>query len=296
VRPKPALVLTLAVLLGLAGGVGVALALNALNRGVKDPDAIEVGTGLPVIATIPHSVAQRRLARRGRRGRLSALAVVDPEDAAVEDLRSLRTSVQFALLRAQSNVIAIGGLAPKAGKSFVSVNLAHLLAAAHGRVLLVDGDLRRGVLHRYFGVDAQPGLAEVVRGTAQLEDALRSAVAPNLDLLPAGGEVTNPAELLAGAPFQQTVSLLRERYKVVIVDTPPILSVTDSALVGRIAGVNLLVFRAGEHSAREISAALRRLVQNGVTVRGAILNDVRPSYGRYGRGRYRRYEIRRDAR
>jgi tyrosine-protein kinase Etk/Wzc len=245
-----------------------------------------------VFATIPHSAAQRRLARRGRRGKLSALSMVDPGDPAVEDLRGLRSSVQFALLRSENNIIAVSGLAPGAGKTMVSVNLAHLLAAADGRVLLVDGDLRRGVVHRYFGMDAEPGLADVVSGAAPIEAALRTTDMPNLDLLPAGRSPANPAELLAGAPFQRLLAEFGGRYKFVIVDTPPILSVNDAALVGRHCGLNLLVLRAGEHSTREISSVLRRLVQAGVTVRGAILNDVRTAWGRYGRsGRYRRYNV-----
>ncbi len=293
VSPKKTLVMALAMLLGLGGGIALALVRNALDDGVRDPDEIEAGTGLPVFATIPRSRAQRRLARRGRRGRLDALSVVEPGDAAVEDLRGLRTGVQFALLRSTNNVVAVGSPAPRAGKSFVSVNLAHLLAASDGRVLIVDGDLRRGILHRYFGLEAKPGLSDVLSGQAALEAAVHGTDTPNLDLLPAGQRVTNPAELLAGAPFQKLLDELGRRYKIVVIDTPPILSVTDSALVGRHAGVNLLVLRAGEHSSDEIALAVKRLVQNGVAVRGAILNDVRPSRGRYGRsGRYRRYDTR----
>ncbi len=292
---EPGAVLMLAMLLGLAGGIAAALVRNALDDGVRDPDEIEAGTGLQVFATIPRSAAQRRLARRGGRGRLQALSVADPGDAAVEDLRALRTGVQFALLRATNNIVAVGSPAPRAGKSFVSVNLAHLLAGSDGRVLILDGDLRRGVLHRYFGLEAQPGVSDVLSGEATLEAAIHPTDNPNLDLLPAGRRVTNPAELLAGAAFQRVLGELGPRYKVVIIDTPPILSVTDSALVGRHAGVNLLVLRAGEHSNRDIALAVKRLVQNGVTVRGAVLNDVRPALGRYGRsGRYRRYESRGD--
>jgi tyrosine-protein kinase Etk/Wzc len=289
--PKGGMVLTLAVLLGLMGGVAAVLIRDAVTRGVKDPEDIERGAGLAVLATIPRSRAQRRLARRGRRGTVPALAVAEPADAAVEDLRALRTSVQFALRQGRNNVVGVSGLAPRAGKSFVSVNLAHLLAAADGRVLLVDGDLRRGGLHRHFGVEGQPGLADVLSGAAELDAAVRPSGTPGLDLLPAGTLVARPAELLAGDRLQHVLSDLGRRYSVVIVDTPPILAVADSALVGRHAGVNLLVLRAGEHSVREISYALRRLVQGGVAVKGAILNDVRPSLGRYGRSHhYRRYE------
>jgi tyrosine-protein kinase Etk/Wzc len=293
VRPKRAIVMALAAILGLALGVTAALARNALDDSVRDADEIEAGTGLPVFATIPRSRAQRRLARRSGRGPLHALSVVDPTDAAVEDLRSLRTGVEFALLRATNNVVAVGSPGPRAGKSFVSVNLAHLLAASNGRVLLVDGDLRRGILHRYFALEAEPGLSDALTGEATLDAAIHPTESHQLDVLPAGRHATNPADLLASARFPQLLEEVGRRYKVVVIDTPPILSVTDSALVGRHAGVNLLVLRAGEHSTREIAHAVKRLVQNGVTVRGAILNDVRPSAGRYGRpNRYRRYDAR----
>jgi tyrosine-protein kinase Etk/Wzc len=292
--PSQGLVLGLATLLGLAGGIAAAFVRAGFDEGVRDPDEIEGRTGLPVFATIPRSAAQRRIARRGRRrGPLQILSVADPGDEAVEDLRALRTGVEFALQRATNNVVAVGSPAPRAGKSFVSVNLAHLLAASRGRVLLVDGDLRRGVLHRYFGLPAEPGIADVLSGEATLEAAVRHTDHASLDLLPAGGRVPNPAELLAGAPFRQLLEQVRGRYDLVLVDTPPILSVTDSALVGQYAGVNLLVVRAQEQTAREIELAVKRLVRNGVTVRGAVLNDVRPTLGRYGRsGRYRRYATR----
>ena len=290
--PNRQIVLALAVLLGLGAGVVVARLRDAFDRGARDPDEIEAGAGLAVLATVPHSAAQRRLARRARRGRLPALCAVEPGDAAVEGLRDLRTSVQFALLQSHNNVIAVGGLAARAGKSLVSVNLAHLLAAAGGRVLLVDGDLRRGVLHRYFGVEAEPGLADVVSGALPLERALHATDTPNLDVLPTGKLPANPSELLAGVPFQQLLADVGRRYSVVVVDTPPILSVTDSALVGRHAGINLLVLRAGEHSVGEISFVLRRLAQNGVAVKGAVLNDIRHPPGRYAASRqYRGYDV-----
>jgi tyrosine-protein kinase Etk/Wzc len=215
--------------------------------------------------------------------------VAEPGDAAVEDLRGLRTAVQYALRQSRNKVVAVSGLAPRAGKSFVSLNLAHLLAAADGRVLLVDGDLRRGNLHGQLGVDGHPGLSDVLSGKAVLEAAVRPTATPGLDLLPAGTYVVAPAELLAGDRLQQVLAELGQRYGVVIVDTPPVLSVVDSALVGRHAGVNLVVLRAGEHSLREISSGLKRLVQGGVLVRAAILNEVRPSLGRGPARRYRDY-------
>jgi tyrosine-protein kinase Etk/Wzc len=288
VAPKAGLALTLATLLGIGGGIAVAFARQALDDRVRDPDELEAGTHLPVLATIPRSAGQRRLARRKR---LAPLAVARPADAALEDLRGLRTGVQYALQRSRNNVVAIASPVPRAGKSFVSVNLAHLLAASGQRVLLVDADLRRGVLSRYFGLEPQPGVSDVVRGEATLEVAVRHTVHPNLDVLLAGSRAADAAELVAGAPFQRLLEELGRHHDVVIVDTPPILSVADSTLVGRHAGVNLLVVRAGAHPLGEIRYAVKRLVQSGVALQGTILNEVRWSTRRYRRyGRYGGYD------
>lgn len=283
--PRRGVALALGAIIGLAGGIGLALVRSALDRGARNPSDIETGAGLAVLATIPQSAQQRRLDRRGRRGRLSALSAAKPRDAATEDLRSLRTSVQFALRGSRNNIVGISGLAPKAGKSFVSVNLAHLLAAAEGRVLLVDGDLRRGGLHRYFDLEAKPGLADVLSGAEPVETALRRTDMPNLDLLPTGTLPAHPSELLAGERLKQLLADLGQRYSVVVVDTPPILSVSDFTLVGRHAGVNLLVIRPGEHSVGEISYVLKRLVQQGVAIRGGVLNGMRRSIRSYGEAR-----------
>ncbi|ABS25459.1 polysaccharide biosynthesis tyrosine autokinase [Anaeromyxobacter sp. Fw109-5] len=299
-RPRPLLVLSLALLLGLGAGVAAALARRALTEGADDPDEIEARTGLPVFVMVPHSDTEGRLDREARRvpgAFRTALAEAAPDDLAVEGLRSLRTALQFALVEARNNVIALGAPAPAVGKSFVSVNLAHLLAAAGRRVLLVDGDLRRGRLHRYFSLERTPGLSDAVSGTVPLEQALRRTGIERLDVLSTGRIPPNPAELLASHRFQQLLASVSERYDLVLVDTPPVLAVTDPALVARLASVNLLVLRAGAHSIAEIAQAAKHLAQAGVKLQGAILNEVQGTRGgRYGRGgRYYRYDYRSDA-
>jgi tyrosine-protein kinase Etk/Wzc len=290
--PKRDATIVLGLLLGIGAGVAAAFVRKGLDEGVEDPDEIEARTGLPVFGAIPRSAAQRALERRGRRrGPVEPLSLAAPGDVAVEDLRNLRTSVQFALVGAKNNIITISGPAPRVGKSFVSVNLAHLLAGAGRRVVLVDADLRRGRLHRHFGVERHPGLSDVLLGAATLETAVQMTAVPQLSFLPTGPLPSNPGELAASPRMEELLDELSRRYDAVVVDTPPILSVTDSALVGRHAGVNLLVLRAGEQTVREIAFTLRRLAQNGVEIRGGILNDLRPSAGgRYGRyGGYRLY-------
>jgi tyrosine-protein kinase Etk/Wzc len=288
IRPEPGPVLGVALLVGLLGGIAGAFARKALDNPASDPEVIERTTGLPLYASIPHSPRQEALARRrlrrGHGGRSTILAALDPGDVAIESLRSLRTSLQFALVESRSNVVAISGPSPGLGKSFVIVNLGHVLASAGQRTLLVDGDLRRGTLHRYFGRSRSPGLAEVVTGAEPAEVSLRKTDVPNLDLLSTGRIPPNPAELLASDRFRRVMAEVSARYDLVLVDTPPVLAVTDAALVARVAGLLLLVLRAGRNPLREIQAAVRRFARAGARVHGAVLNDVQ------NRGPGARYE------
>jgi tyrosine-protein kinase Etk/Wzc len=221
------------------------------------------------------------------------LAKSDPSDPAIEALRSLRTNLQFALTESSSNIIAIEGPAPSVGKSFVACNFAHVLAAFGERVLLIDGDLRRGILHRAFGLDRAPGMSDVLSSDVTLSSALRHTAEPNLDFLSSGTHRPNPSEMLGSARLRQLLDQASSAYDLVLVDTPPVLAVTDAALVARCAGVNLLVLRSGEHNAREIKVALKRLRHAGAPMHGIIINDAlmgASRYGRYGQYGYYRYE------
>jgi tyrosine-protein kinase Etk/Wzc len=285
-RPKKLPVLAVSVLFGLAGGMALAFARKALDQGVDDPEQIEAATGLSIYASVPHSDKQAELMARRRRSQpIPVLAAADPNDLSVESLRSLRTSLQFALLEAENNIITIGGPSPGIGKSFLSVNLAFVLAASGKRVLLIDADLRRGRLHRYFGGERDPGISDVVSGALPLGDALRPG-GENLDFLATGRLPPNPSEVVGSQRFESLLRDLAAKYDLVIVDTPPILAVTDTSLIGRFAGVNLLALRAGQHPMREITLALKRLAYAGVRVHGAVLNDVSAAGGKYGKSSY----------
>jgi tyrosine-protein kinase Etk/Wzc len=203
--------------------------------------------------------------------------VVAPDDVATEQLRALRTSLGF-MLKARGNVVAMSSPFPGVGKSFVATNLAELFAAAGKRVLLVDADLRCGVVQERYDVQG-PGLADVLLGTATIEDATKPTVTAKLDVVCSGGPVERPAELLSTPRLQETLAVVAERYDVVIVDTPPALAVTDPVLVARCASVNLLVLRARHHRVREVAFALERLEQGGAEVHGAILNEAETSEG-----------------
>jgi tyrosine-protein kinase Etk/Wzc len=188
------------------------------------------------------------------------------------------------MVEARSNVIAVVGAAPGVGKSFVAVNLAHVMADAGKRVLLVDADLRRGHLHRYLGGERERGLSELIAGEVGVDEAVRKAPGAGVDFVTSGVLPPNPSELLSSERFRNVLAELSPRYDVVLLDTAPILAVADAAIAGRLAAVSLMVLRAGSHPLREIALAAKRFRQNGVPLQGIVLNDVRlglPTASRY---------------
>ena len=278
VRPVPGMVLGLGLLLGLAGGIAAALGRRAMDHNAEDPRDIEDGTGLPVFVNIPHSAREVSLQRSAGRGRRVPLALAAPDDTATETLRTLRTALGF-VLKARGKIVTVSSPSAGVGKSFVCANLAQLIAAAGQRVLLVDADLRQGRLHRYFSAEQSPGLSDVLSGEATLEDAIKSTGTAGLEVLPRGEPAHAPAELLARPRLAEILATAATRYDVVLVDTPPILAVTDALLVARSASVNLLVLRARQHPLPEIADALELFARSGVAVHGGILNDSRPGGG-----------------
>lgn len=307
VKPKKPLIAIIATLLG--GFIGVALVLlrHALNRGVEDADVIEQ-LGLPVYAAIPFSKEQGMLEKHFKnKGRNSLqagsdsklLAVSNPADLAVESLRSLRTSLHFARLEAKNNILMISGPSPSVGKSFVSANLAAIMAQAGQRVLLVDGDMRKGYVHKMFNLDPDQGLSQLLAERIGTQDAIRSTEVEGLDLLPRGQIPPNPSELLMHPNFASLLENISSQYDMVIIDTPPILAVTDAAIVGRLCGMNLIVARFGMNAAREIEITKRRFEQNDIQLKGAIFNAVErkaSAYGYYGNYGYYNYEYKSDKR
>lgn len=300
VKPQRLTVLALAGVLGLFTGLALAFLRNSLRPGIKDPADIEQRAGLHVFSTIPFSEAQALLFKniRSKASGRHVLATVSPEEPAIESLRSLRTALQFAMLDAANNIVLVTGPTPGIGKSFVSVNFAAVLGAANKKVLLIDGDLRKGHLHQYFGLGRDKGLSEVVSGSVKLEDALHRQVVPNVDFLATGTLPPNPAELLMTGATQQLLQHAATQYDLVIVDTAPVLAASDTAILAPMMGAVFLVARAEVTSLGELQESVKRLSQSGAQAKGVIFNGLniakrRYGYGmgyRYGRYRYTNYQ------
>lgn len=303
VKPKQLLIVVIATLLGCFLGIAAVLVRAALNRGVENPDDIEA-IGMPVYASIPLSKEQSKLdramfgSRKVRRHPHNQhptvlLAHCNPTDVTIEALRSLRTSLHFAMLEASNNIMMISGPSPNVGKSFVSGNLAAVIAQAGQRVLLIDMDLRKGYMHKMFDIGPENGASEVLSKRISLKEAIKPTQITNLSIIPRGAIPPNPSELLMSKGLTELLETVSRDYDIVLVDTPPIMAVTDAAIVGRQCGVTMLVARFGLNPIKELDITKQRFEQNGITIKGVVLNAVERRAAGYGYGYYH-YEYKSD--
>ena len=295
VKPKKALIVLIATLLGAFLAIALVLLRKALNRGLESPEAIEQ-LGLPVYASIPYSALQKaeedkNVRGQGRANRAAPLLTIShPTDLAVEALRSLRTSLHFAMMEANNNRLMISGPSPQVGKTFVSANLAAVIAQTGQRVLLIDVDMRKGYLHKMLGAPVENGLSDVLAKRCDLTTAIHKTAIDNFDFISRGQVPPNPSELLMHANFTALLEQVSGMYDLVVLDTPPILAVTDAAIVGRQSGTNMIVTRFALNPAREVDLTIRRFAQNGIELKGAIFNGVeRRASAKYGYGGYGYY-------
>lgn len=257
---------------------------------VHHANEIEDRSGVKVMASIPLSEKQEELYRGilAKTGGKFVLEQVDPQDPAIEGLRSFRTSLQFTMQEAKNNLVLITGASPGVGKSFVSINMAAVLASAGKRVLLLDLDLRNGYLNQYLGLPREKGLAEVVEGELTLEQAIHRELFPNFDFMPTGKLPQDPNALLVRQSLAALLEQLSREYDIVMLDSPPILSVADATILSSMVYTNILVTREGVTTLGEINESVKRFKQAGSEITGILFNGIRPRPGYiYGYGKYR---------
>ncbi len=286
VRPRRRLIVGIGLACGLLLGAVAAFVRSRIAGGVEDPVRLEQLLGSRVVfASIPRSDAQARLGRRGlHAGRRPLLALDRPTDGAIEALRSFRASLQFSMPQFGSNIIMFAGPTSNLGKSFVSANFAAVMAAGGKRVLLVDGDVRNGSLHQYFGTSREHGLCEVLADALPLCRAIRHDVVANLDFIPTGSLGVAAPDIFMHADVGALLASVSSHYDLVLVDSPPILALADALVLGGHAGAVFLVVRAGVSTEREITESIKRLNQTGVAPFGIVFNDVQPRLSGYGYG------------
>ena len=293
VAPKKALIMVLAVLLGGMLGVIIVALKHFLRAGVTDPKVF-TDNGLMVHATIPHSeneeaykqqvqFLKRYKERKKPKEHIkqTLLAADHPADLAIEALRSLRTSLHFSMLDASNHIVMLSSASPGVGKSFVSSNLAAVIAQTGQKVLIIDADMRKGYLHKRFAYSPDQGLSDILAGTVKASEAIKSTQIEGLDFISRGNFPTNPSELLMSSQFPEMISELESHYDLILFDTPPILAVTDASIIGSYCGAALMVARFESCSLRQVMAASHRFELNGVDIKGIIFNAVEKKASSY---------------
>ena len=290
ISPRVRLAAMVAVVLGFILGTAAILIRQMLRRGIRGAQEIE-RMGLPVFATI--SFSPEAMNNRKTKGFLPILAVTRPDDVVVESLRSLRTSLHFGMLDSDTKAVLLTSSAPGAGKSFTAVNLAVVAAQAGQRVCVIDADLRKGYLRRYFGLEkGTPGLADYLAGDRTVDDVLIPGPVPGLSVIVTGRFPPNPSELIMRSEFETLLHDLRDRFDLILVDSPPALAVTDPVILARYVGTTIVVARHMETMVAEIEAVRRAFETAGCKIAGAILNGYKAEEGsRYG-GQYHYYNYR----
>lgn len=288
IKPKKMLIVVLSVMLGGMLGIAVVFLRRVLLGTMDDPQAIEQQFGLPIYASVPMSKGQNKLAQLMKKHvpGLHTLQSEASDPIALEAIKSLRTSLHFALHDAPNNVVLLTGPRPGIGKSFIAANLADVYASTGKRVALVDCDMRRGTLHQYTGTKRKPGLADFLVDRASLNEVLHDLPTQGLAVVTTGTIPPNPSELLSSERFEEFISALSEQFDVVYLDSPPNLAVADAGILAQRAGSTLLVLAAGMHPQREIAESVKRLKVVGANLRGVVLNMVSLTARRYGYGRY----------
>jgi len=284
-RPYVGRTLALALLAGVIVGCGVACVRDWYDYRLRNADEIKAALGVTVLGLIPHVEDESSPIARGQK------IHIDPASEAAEAYRSLRTAIYFGTQEGQARTILVTSPERGDGKTTCASNLAISIAQASRRTLLIDADMRAPMQDLIFSMNGRIGLGNVLQGRDSLESAIRHTGIENLDLLPAGIAGRNPSELLNSQAFLDLMDVLAEKYNHVVIDSPPLLAVTDARIIAASADATILVLRAGKSNRKLSELSIDGLVSVGAKMLGAVVNDVRRggyryygSYGRYGYG------------
>ena len=264
VKPKKKIIFMIFLFLGILLGAAIVSLRDMFRGGVKSATFIEKETGYTVYAKVPKGNP------KGTKG-TRPLAVVEPDDVAVESLRALRSSLEFSMMESDQPVIGVSGLIPGVGKSFISVNLAALYAGLGKKVLLIDADLRKGRLHKEFGIKRGNGFSQVLLREITEDKVIFPTEVENLFVIPCGNVPPNPAELLGSKHYIELIEKFKTQYDLIIIDTPPIMLVTDAALACRVAAQVVMVIEYNKHSIEAIQDGMAQILKGNPNAHASIV-------------------------
>lgn len=298
VSPKMPLNLTLGVLLGLALGIGWVFVLDYMDRSIKSPEDLEK-RGFTVLASIPVIAGSNPSGKEGEQEStvfkdgisvpMRLITFHKPSDPISEMYRTLRTAIQYSRIDKPLKSLLFASALPKEGKSTTIANLAVTFARAGLKTLVLDADFRRPILHRLFNCDRKPGLIEYLKNEVDLNTVVRKTFVENLFLLPTGSLPPNPSEVLGSDAMAATMEVLKATFDFIILDSPPVVAVTDSVILSKLVDGVVFVTLANKTEADVLEKAYATLKQVKAGIIGFVLNefDVTRSYGAYYR--YYRY-------
>jgi len=287
IKPKRLIISLASIFAGLFIGSVVVFVRKAMRGLIDSPKMIEDATGLQVYATVLESKHQEALSKsiQAKQDGQFILTEAFPDDLAVESLRSFRVALQFAMLDAPNNRVMITGPTPEVGKTFLAANIAAILAQAGKRVLLIDMDLHKGHLNQYFGLKRIAGLSEILAGEISPEQATHKEILRNLSLISNGTQIAKPSSLFLNERLPHFLDQCSRQYDIVIVDASPALMISDVAVIGPHMGTTFMVVRDGASTLGDLTAAVKRLNQARVEVKGVLFNgQLMRISGRYGYG------------
>jgi polysaccharide biosynthesis transport protein len=278
VKPRLLIVMAISTVLGTFAGLGLGYVVDLADRRFRSPDDIRSYLGVPVVGNIPllPSVSRRERKKIATASSMvpELRSVFEPQGQLAEAYRAVRTSLYFSSRGGGQRVIQVTSPNPGDGKSTLASNLAVTVANSGKRVLLVDADFRRPRVHKIFGVDNTVGVTGVIDGDFEIADVVQESEVKNLSILPCGRRPHNPSELLTSREFDELLGVLREQYDLIIVDTPPVLAVTDPLNVApRVDGV-LVVLRLTKAARVTSEQTLEALEEVGAKVLGVVVNGV----------------------
>lgn len=275
VKPRKGLNILLGIIVGLFGGGGLAFFFEYLDNTIKSPDEIERRFGVSVLGVVPLVET--------REGNIEEAVIKDPQNVIAENYKTIRTSVLLSSPDKPPQNILVTSMGPEEGKTVTSTNLAITIAQSEYSVLLVDSDLRKPRVHKIFGLDNAKGLSTYLAGASPVVNICNGPI-PNLKILPSGPLPPNPSELLASHKMEELMKALNERFHIIIWDSAPLMTVTDSFILSRILDGTIIVTRAGKTTYEIVRRGLkglegRREGDMGAHVLGIIINalDLRKS-------------------
>lgn len=287
-KPQKARVLAIATVLGLMFGCGLAIVRDHADQKFRSTDEISVTLDLPVLGVVPSMRTRETNVDRGQKVHMDSLSPT------AEAYRTIRTAVLFSTPKDKARTIVVTSPAPGDGKTTLASNLAIATAQAGHRTLLLDADFRNPKQHTMFGAGGLGGgFAGTFAGEIPMNEAILPTSVENLELLPCGAQLANASEVLGSDEFVRFIEKLKEKYDRIIVDSPPVMPVTDAQILASLCDVTLLVLRAGKSNRKTCLRACEGLRSVNANLIGAVINDVSRRSDQYGYyndyGDYSRY-------